>query len=79
MLVLTRKWQEGVWIGDVHVQVLRIGPDSVRLGIEAPGDVRILRDELVPPLERRGLAPADAAIAATAATAAAVGIGATMH
>jgi len=47
MLVLSRKPGERVLIGDnVTVTVVRIGPNTVRLGIEAPRQVNILREEL---------------------------------
>ena len=47
MLVLGRKAQEGFWIdGRIFVKVLGIGRRRVKLGIEAPSDLRILRDEL---------------------------------
>ena len=49
MLVLSRKQAERLRLGnDIVVTVLRIGGDKVRLGIEAPTDVVILRDELQP-------------------------------
>ncbi len=47
MLVLTRKFQEKICIGDdIVITVVRIAGNSVRLGIEAPTGVRILRDEI---------------------------------
>lgn len=47
MLVLTRKPLEKLWIGDdICVTVVRMENGQVRLGIEAPRDVLILRDEL---------------------------------
>ena len=47
MLVLTRKLQEEICVGNnVKITVLRISGNSVRIGIEAPRDVRILRGEL---------------------------------
>jgi len=47
MLVLTRKSSERVIIGDdISITIVRIGPHYVRIGIEAPKDVKILRDEL---------------------------------
>lgn len=47
MLVLSRKTGERIQIGDdVVVTVVRIGPNNVRLGIEAPRDKNIVRDEL---------------------------------
>lgn len=47
MLVLSRKSGEKIRIGDnVAITVVRIGPNTVRLGIEAPRDMSILREEL---------------------------------
>jgi carbon storage regulator len=47
MLVLTRKEGEKVCIGDdVVITVVANGNDRVRLGIEAPRDVVVLRAEL---------------------------------
>ena len=47
MLVLSRKRSERIRIGDnIVITVVRLGPDNVRLGIEAPDDVAILREEL---------------------------------
>ena len=48
MLVLSRRNGSGIKIGsDVTVTVLASRSDRVRLGVEAPDHVRILRDELV--------------------------------
>lgn len=47
MLVLTRKLDESIDIGnDIKLRILRLTGGSVRLGIEAPPDVRVLRSEL---------------------------------
>jgi len=47
MLVLTRKADEAISIGDsICVKVLEIRGNKVRLGIEAPSNVRIERHEL---------------------------------
>lgn len=47
MLVLTRKRNEMIRIGDdIVIKVIRTGKGSVKLGIEAPADVRVLRGEL---------------------------------
>jgi carbon storage regulator CsrA len=47
MLVLTRKYQEKIRIGDnITITVLRTKGKAVRLGIEAPGDVPVIRGEL---------------------------------
>lgn len=47
MLVLTRKLQEKIRIGDsVTITVLRVKGQAVRIGIEAPREVRVVRGEL---------------------------------
>lgn len=47
MLVLSRKPQQSIKIGrDIEVTVLRLSDGRVRLGITAPKEVHILRDEL---------------------------------
>jgi carbon storage regulator len=47
MLVLSRRPQQGVSIGrDVKVTVIEVCGDKVRLGFEAPDEVKILRTEL---------------------------------
>jgi carbon storage regulator CsrA len=47
MLVLTRKYQEKIRIGDnITITVLRTKGKAVRLGIEAPNDVPVIRGEL---------------------------------
>jgi carbon storage regulator len=47
MLVLTRKINESIIIADsIVVTILRIDGGKVRLGIEAPANVHILREEL---------------------------------
>ena len=47
MLVLTRKQQERVHIGDnIFLTIVRIKGNTVRVGIEAPSDVRIVRGEV---------------------------------
>ncbi|MBI1348489.1 carbon storage regulator [bacterium] len=47
MLVLSRKPGEKILIGEnVTVTIVRIGPNTVRLGIDAPRDMNIVREEL---------------------------------
>ncbi len=47
MLVLDRKVQEGFWIDNrIFVKVLSIGRHRIKLGIEAPEDMIVVRDEL---------------------------------
>ena len=52
MLVLDRRVQEGFWIeGGIYVKVLGVGRKRVKLGIQAPPDLKIVRDELMAPGE----------------------------
>jgi carbon storage regulator len=47
MLVLSRKVGQRILIGDkISVTVVRIGQGGVRLGIEAPHDLEVIREEL---------------------------------
>ena len=49
MLVLTRKLMEKLFIGDdICVTVVRLEGGQVRLGIDAPREVTVVRAELVP-------------------------------
>lgn len=48
MLILTRKVDQGIVIaGNIHVRVLGVDRDRVKIGISAPLEVTILRDELL--------------------------------
>ena len=47
MLVLSRKESERIKLGDsIVITVVRISGDKVRLGVDAPANVVVLRDEL---------------------------------
>jgi carbon storage regulator len=47
MLVLTRRESERIKLGNsIVLTVIRVSGDRVRLGIEAPPDVLVLREEL---------------------------------
>ena len=47
MLVLSRREGEKIIIGDsITITIARMGGDKVRIGVEAPNDVLILRGEL---------------------------------
>ena len=55
MLVLTRKLGQSIMIGDrVEVQVLSVAGEKVRLGITAPEDVSIFRNEVYDRIESEG-------------------------
>jgi carbon storage regulator len=54
MLVLSRKESQRIKLGDsITVTVIKISGDKVRLGIEAPTSLVVLREELEP-RESRG-------------------------
>ena len=47
MLVLKRKKDQSVLIGnDIRITIVYVGRNEVRIGIDAPNDVAIARDEL---------------------------------
>jgi carbon storage regulator len=65
MLVLTRKIDQGIVIsGNIYVRVLGVERDRVKIGISAPLDVTVLRQELLdrepkkPEIESPDAAPA---------------------
>jgi carbon storage regulator len=63
MLVITRKTGERICIGDdVTVTVLDVAGSSVRLGIEAPSDVRVFRYEIWVQVQEENRAAAQAGI-----------------
>ena len=53
VLVLTRKTGERIWIGDdVCVTVVKLAQGGVRLGIEAPPEMAVVREELRDQMQR---------------------------
>ena len=54
MLVLSRKKDEKIMIGEnISIMVVEIRGDKVRLGIEAPRDVSVHRQEVFEAIKRR--------------------------
>ena len=48
MLIISRKKNEGIVINEnTEIRILDIQGDKVRIGIEAPGEVKIVRTELL--------------------------------
>jgi carbon storage regulator len=61
MLVLSRRVGERICIGEgIVVTVVRVCGDKVRLGVEAPSDVAVHREEVFRRL-KQGAAPAEEA------------------
>ena len=63
MLVLTRKSNQSIMIGDdIEVTVLSITGEKVRIGIQAPRDIPVFREEVYLEIqqERGGVADGDA-------------------
>jgi carbon storage regulator len=47
MLVLSRRKDQVIWIGDIKVVIVDVDRDKVRIGIDAPSDVPIYRAEIL--------------------------------
>lgn len=57
MLVLTRKLDESIIIGeDIEVKVISIDKGVVKLGIDAPRDITIVRNELLEDVKEYNIA-----------------------
>jgi carbon storage regulator len=55
MLVLTRKSNQSIMIGDdIEVSVLSVMGDKVRIGIRAPQDIPVFRTEIYLEIQRDG-------------------------
>ncbi len=68
MLVLTRRANESLVIrDDIIVTILAIEGDKVKIGIQAPAEVTILRQELCEAVRAQNLAAAQATPASLAA------------
>ena len=64
MLVLSRKPKESVVInGNVTVSILRVDNDNVRIGIEAPKEVNVMRYEIYEEIRKNNQMAADSSVA----------------
>jgi carbon storage regulator len=60
MLILTRRPQETLVVGDnIKVQVLGVKGGQVRLGVEAPREVPVYREEIWVRIKRNKLKPGE--------------------
>jgi len=56
MLILTRKTGESILIGDdILIKVVETGKNSIRLGIEAPKEVTVLRQEVLESIQKENI------------------------
>ena len=51
MLVLSRKLGESLIVGEIEIKVTEISGDRVKIGIEAPKSLKIMRKELCQTVE----------------------------
>jgi carbon storage regulator len=59
MLVLTRKTNQSIMIGDeIEVSILSVAGDKVRIGIDAPRDIAVFRKEVYVAIDE-GAGPAE--------------------
>jgi carbon storage regulator len=66
MLVLTRKRDGVIRIGEhIVIRVIRTGKSSVKIGVDAPANIKVTRGELLPLLTQTddNTAPLELAIA----------------
>lgn len=64
MLVLSRKIGEVITIGDgISITVIEVNDNKVRLGIEAPKDMRIYRQEIYLKVQQENRQAADWSLA----------------
>jgi carbon storage regulator len=61
MLILSRKEDESIIIGnDIEVSVVDIKGDQVKLGIKAPKEIKVYRQEVFRAIQKENLAAAKA-------------------
>ena len=57
MLVLTRKSNESIMIGDeIELTILSVSGDKVRVGIQAPRDIPVFRREVYLEIQQENIA-----------------------
>lgn len=67
MLILSRKIDEKIKIGtDITVTLIGISGDQVKIGVEAPKNVKVFRQEVFDDIQRQNKAAAESLQAAPA-------------
>ena len=65
MLILQRRADQGIKIGDdIEIVILAVNGDQVKVGIQAPRSVRVLRSELAQAVQEENRRAAEAAVTA---------------
>lgn len=60
MLVLTRKLNESLMIGDdIEIKIVEISGKTVKLGVEAPKDIQIFRKEIYEEIKQENIEAAN--------------------
>ena len=60
MLVLSRKVGERILIGDnIAITIVRVAQGSVRIGVEAPDNLNVVREEVAIPIQATEGEPQD--------------------
>jgi carbon storage regulator len=56
MLILTRKTGESIIVGDnITIKIVEAGKNSVRIGIDAPKDITVLRQEVFDSIQQENI------------------------
>ncbi len=56
MLILTRKIGESIVIGDdIVIKVVETGKNTIRIGIDAPREITVLRQEVFESIQRENI------------------------
>lgn len=64
MLVLTRKLEESIIINDnIEIKIVEIKENTIKLGISAPRDIKILRKEIFEEIKRENIQAAQSSSA----------------